>query len=86
MHCNDTIGRQENQILKMAGEKRENFYKRNHKSTAMPENSQILSSKHSKKFTVKLKFSAQVNCYLRVRTKLKHFKTKRLKQFSIYRT
>lgn len=34
MHCNGAAGRQENKILRMAGEKRENFHKRNHRSTA----------------------------------------------------
>lgn len=50
-----------------------------------PENAEIPFSKHSKTFTVRLKFPPQVNCYLRVR-KLRRFKTKRLKRFSIYRT
>ena len=56
------------------------------KTKIAPEDNGILFPKCLRKITVRLKFSPHVNYNSRVRTKTRHLKTKRLKQFSISRT
>lgn len=86
-HCRVTAGRQENHILKTAAGETSEFLQK--KSQRHGRRQRMLRyrfqsiPKHL--LTVRLKFPPQVNCYLRVR-KLRRFKTKRLKRFSIYRT